>query len=223
MFNILIDTSVWLDIAEDQKLTPLLSVVEDLIKEGLINLIVPSIVIVEFNKNRSRVAKSSAKSLTTHFQLVKDAIRKADGDAKRKELVLSHLSDVDHRIPILGGAAEDTLERIEKLLASATPIEASDPTKGSNSFVSPSWRYCCYCPCADRRSVPYVSSQNHKWHMPRTCWLGDYHQFSKSRLAQSSTRFAQKRYRPRHMSFTERYIPSYIYRNSQSWIYSPRL
>lgn len=129
MFNILIDTSVWLDIAEDQKLTPLLSVVEDLIKEGLINLIVPSIVIAEFNKNRSRVAKSSAKSLSTHFQLVKDAIRKADGNAKRKELVLSHLSDVDHRIPILGGAAEDTLERIEKLLAFATPIEASDAVK----------------------------------------------------------------------------------------------
>lgn len=129
MFNILIDTSVWLDIAEDQKLTPLLSIVEDLIKEGLVNLIVPSIVIVEFNKNRGRVAKSSAKSLTTHFQLVKDAIRKADGDTKRKELVLSHLSDVDHRIPILGGAAEHTLERIEKLLASATAIEASDAVK----------------------------------------------------------------------------------------------
>lgn len=121
MFNVLIDTSVWLDLAEDQKLTPLLSIVEDLVEEGLMNLIVPRIVLVEFHKNRDRVAKSSAKSLSTHFQLLKDAIRKAHGDDKRKALVLSHLSDVDHRIPILGGAAEDTLERIEKLLASVTP------------------------------------------------------------------------------------------------------
>jgi hypothetical protein len=129
MFNVLIDTSVWLDLAEDQNQTPLLSVVEDLIKDGLMALIVPGTVITEFRNNRNRVAKSSAKSLSTHFQLVKDAIRKTDGDAKRKELVLSHLSDVDHRIPILGGAAEGTLERIDKMLASATVIEASDAVK----------------------------------------------------------------------------------------------
>ncbi|MEP6965051.1 MAG: PIN domain-containing protein [Polaromonas sp.] len=129
MFNVLIDTSVWLDLAEDQKQTPLLSVVEDLIEDGLLNLIVPGTVITEFRKNRDRVAKSSAKSLSTHFQLVKDAIRKTDGNAKRKELVLSHLSDVDHCIPILGGAATGTLARIDKLLASATVIEASDSVK----------------------------------------------------------------------------------------------
>lgn len=129
MFNVLIDTSVWLDLAEDQRQTPLLSVVEELINDGLLNLIVPGTVITEFRKNRSRVAKASAKSLSTHFQLVKDAIRKAGGDAKRKELVLSHLSDVDHRIPILGGAAEGTLERIDKILATAIVVEASDAVK----------------------------------------------------------------------------------------------
>ena len=129
MFNVLIDTSVWLDLAEDQKQTPLLSVIEDLINEGFLNLIVPGTVITEFRKNRSRVAKSSAKSLSAHFQLVKDAIRRADGDAKRKDLVLSHLSDVDHLIPILGGAAELTLERIEKMLAVATVLDASDAVK----------------------------------------------------------------------------------------------
>lgn len=129
MFNVLIDTSVWLDLAENQKQTPLLAVVEELIEDGLMTLIVPSTVIAEFRKNRDRVAKSSAKSLSTHFQLVKDAIRKTDGDAKRKELVLAHLSDVDHRIPILGGAAEGTLERIDKVFAAATAIEASDAVK----------------------------------------------------------------------------------------------
>ncbi|MFZ3174685.1 MAG: PIN domain-containing protein [Thiobacillus sp.] len=129
MFNVLIDSSVWLDLAEDQKQTRLLSVIEDLIKDGLLNLIVPSTVIIEFRKNRNRVAKASAKSLSTHFQLMKDAIRKADGDSKRKDLVLSHLSDVDHRIPIVGGAAEVTLERIDKILAAATVIKESDAIK----------------------------------------------------------------------------------------------
>jgi hypothetical protein len=129
MFNVLIDASVWLDLAGDQKQTPLLSVVEDLIKDGLMNLVVPNTLITEFRKNRNRVAKSSAKSLSTHFQVVKEAIRKVEGNAKRKELILSHLSDLDHRIPILGGAAEGILERIDKLLTTASVIEASDAVK----------------------------------------------------------------------------------------------
>jgi len=41
-------------------------------------------------------------------------------------VVLSHLDDVDHKIPIIGGAALDTLDRIEKLLASSPVIKASN-------------------------------------------------------------------------------------------------
>lgn len=129
MFNVLIDTSVWLDFAEDPKQTPLLDLLLELIAEGRVNLIVPRIVITEFRKNRSRVAKSSAKSLSTHFNLVKDAVRRADGNAKQKQAVLGYLSDVDHRIPIIGGAAEGTLARIDTALAAATCIEVSDRAK----------------------------------------------------------------------------------------------
>ncbi|SDX63190.1 hypothetical protein SAMN04515617_105154 [Collimonas sp. OK242] len=129
MFNILIDTSVWLDLAEDPKQTPLLNLLVELLSGGFMNILVPRIVINEFQKNRNRVAKSSAKSLSTHFNLVKDAIRKADGDKRQKDKVLGYLSEVDHRIPILGGAAEGTLARIDNILAAATVIEASDEIK----------------------------------------------------------------------------------------------
>lgn len=128
-FNVLIDTSVWLDLAEDQKQTPLLDILVDLVSEGRVKLLVPSIVVSEFHKNRSRVAKSSAKSLSTHFNLVKDAIRRADGDKKEKQKVLGYLSDVDHRIPLLGGVAEGTLARIDAILAEAISIDVSDKAK----------------------------------------------------------------------------------------------
>lgn len=129
MFNILIDTSVWLDFAQDDKQTPLLSVVEEMVKDGQINLLVPSIIVSEFRKNSPRVAKSSAKSLSTHFQLVRDAVRRYEGDPDKKEAVLSLLADVDHRIPLLGGAAEGTLGRINALLDKAAVIEPSDSAK----------------------------------------------------------------------------------------------
>jgi hypothetical protein len=129
MFNVLIDTSVWLDFAQDDKLTPLLTVVEEFVEEDQINLLVPSIVVDEFKKNSPRVAKSSAKSLSTHFQLVKDAVRRYEGDLDKKEAVLALLSDVDHRIPLLGGAAESTLKRIDALFSEAVIMVPSDSAK----------------------------------------------------------------------------------------------
>jgi hypothetical protein len=129
MFNILIDTCVWLDLAEDQRETPLLNLLVELASDGIVNILVPRIVVNEFRKNRNRVAKSSEKSLSTHFNLVKDAIRKAEGNKRQKEKILGYLSDVDHRIPIVGGAAEGTLTRIDKLLAATTIIEVSDEVK----------------------------------------------------------------------------------------------
>jgi hypothetical protein len=58
--------------------------------------------------------------------LVKDAVGKIGGDKRRVRLVLSHLDDVDHKIPIIGGAAVNTLDRIEKLLNASPIIEPSD-------------------------------------------------------------------------------------------------
>ncbi|MCI0350794.1 MAG: PIN domain-containing protein [Acidobacteriales bacterium] len=60
---------------------------------------------------------------------MKDAIRKVDGDSKQKDKVLEYLADVDHRIPLAGGAATGTLDRIETLLKAAIPIETSDEVK----------------------------------------------------------------------------------------------
>ncbi|HEM7892202.1 PIN domain-containing protein [Burkholderia cepacia] len=129
MFNVLIDTCVWLDLAEDTKQTPLLDAVEGLLKDRQMRLLVPRIVVDEFQKNRERVAKSSARSLSTHFNLVKGAIRRADGDKRQKSRVLDYLSNLDHRIPIMGGVAEAVLTRIAAILSECAVIETSDEAK----------------------------------------------------------------------------------------------
>lgn len=126
MFNILVDTCVWLDLAQDQKQSPLLLVVENMVESGLLRLLVPRIVLEEFRKNRTRVAKTSVRSLATQFQQVKEAVSKVGGDEQRTKELLAQLDDVNHRIPIIGGAAEGALDRIEKLLKVVTVIETSD-------------------------------------------------------------------------------------------------
>ncbi len=129
MFRILIDTCVWLDLAKDQKQVAVLGVVEEMVKRGMLSLIVPRVVLDEFRRNRERVAKENARSLSAHFRLVKEAVGKVPGDKRRTQVVLSHLDDVNHKIPILGGAAVGTLDRIENLLTASPIIEPSEAVK----------------------------------------------------------------------------------------------
>lgn len=129
MFNVLIDNCVWLEMAQDQKQTPLLLVVENMVQQDMLRLVVPRVVSDEFTRNRARVAQASARSLKGHVAQVKDAVNRVDGNARRKKALLAHLDDLNHRAPIVGGAAETTLTRIEKLLASVQLVEASDAAK----------------------------------------------------------------------------------------------
>lgn len=125
-FRLFIDTCVWLDLAKDPRQGPLLAVVEEMVKSGIVTLIVPRLLLEEFRKNRDRIAKESAKSLSAHFRLVKEAVGKIGGDKKKMAVVLSHLDDVDHKIPIFGGSAVGTLNRIESLLSGSVIIDPTD-------------------------------------------------------------------------------------------------
>jgi hypothetical protein len=129
MFRMLIDTCVWLDLTKDQKQVSVLGVVEEMVKRGMLSLIVPRVMLDEFRQNRERVAKESARSLSAHFRLVKEAVGKVAGDKRKTQVVLSHLDDVNHKIPILGGAAVETLDRIERLLTASPIIEPSEAVK----------------------------------------------------------------------------------------------
>lgn len=126
MFNVLIDTCVWLKLAEDHKHTPLLQVVQGAVAQKRMKLLVPRQVLDEFKKNRARVLKASERSFTGHLQEVRKAIAKVGGDKKKIDAVLAHLADVNHKLPQMGRPVEATLDAIEKLLAGSEVIELTD-------------------------------------------------------------------------------------------------
>lgn len=55
MFSILIDTCVWLDLAKDYQQQPIVTALEELIRLGDIELILPRTVLDEFARNKARV------------------------------------------------------------------------------------------------------------------------------------------------------------------------
>jgi predicted nucleic acid-binding protein len=74
MFRVLVDTSVWIDLAKDHREQPVIGALEALIEAREIALIVPQIVIDEFQRNRARVITETRRSLQSHFRLVREAV-----------------------------------------------------------------------------------------------------------------------------------------------------
>jgi hypothetical protein len=116
LFSILIDTCVWLDLAKDQKQQALLGVLEELIRQKCVGLILPSPILKEFARNKTRVVEECGQSLSSVLKRVKDLVDKV-GDPKRKRLVLDHLNDIE------------SVARIEALFKTATILEISDEAK----------------------------------------------------------------------------------------------
>ena len=128
MFNLLIDTCVWIELAKDYQQQPLLAALEQLVQHGQVSLTLPRTLIDEFGRNKARTITEGRQSLSNALKRVKDVVHKL-GDGKSKGLVIEQLNDVDHKLPALGESVIELVARIEKLFKTAPVIETSDAIK----------------------------------------------------------------------------------------------
>lgn len=128
MLKILVDTSVWLDLAKDYRQQTLLSCLEELIKQEEVELILPRIVLDEFARNRDRIIRESGQSLSSLFRRVKDTVDRF-GAEEKKVAALDQLNEIDHRVATLGEAADESIRQIERLFAASAVVETSDGVK----------------------------------------------------------------------------------------------
>ena len=110
--KLLVDTSVWLDLVKDYRLSAVLTAIEDLIAAGTIELIMPQIVLDEFARNRDRVVEQSRRSISSHIKRVREAVTEF-GEEDRRAATLRELSEVEQKIAMKGEVSRRTLERIE--------------------------------------------------------------------------------------------------------------
>ena len=126
--HLLIDTSVWLDLAKDYRQLPLLDALTTMVLADDVQLLLPQVVLDEYGRNKDRVLAESARSLSSHFKLVREAIVRLAPEEERAP-VLAQLNDVDHRIAVAGEAANEAIELIGTVFASTPPIETTDSMK----------------------------------------------------------------------------------------------
>jgi hypothetical protein len=126
--NLLIDTSVWLDLTKDTRHLPLLDALFAMTEAGEVALILPQIVVDEFARNRDRVMADSRRSLSSHFKRVREALVQFSPE-KGREAALKQINEVDHRIATGGEAVNEAVGLIEKLFSTTAPIAISEDIK----------------------------------------------------------------------------------------------
>lgn len=128
MFNLFIDTSVWLDLAKDYRQRPVIGTLEHLIKDRDVTILLPAIVAEEFAANKERVARESSQSLAATFRRVCEAVDEF-GHPDSKAALLDQLHDVDHRLGTLGEAVHASIARIETIMGGARQLETTETAK----------------------------------------------------------------------------------------------
>ena len=124
----MIDTCVWLDCAKDPNQYFLIDTLENLVRDKKIVLLVPRIILEEFNRNQERIAAENSKSIASVVGRLKDSLNRY-GDRQQKKKVLQALDNLAHKAPFIDEAATEILERIKNLLLSGQAIETSEKIK----------------------------------------------------------------------------------------------
>ena len=124
-WKLLVDSSVWLDLAKDHRLSAVLTAIEELIDARAIELIMPTIVLDEFARNRDKVVEQSRRSFSSHLKRVREAVAEF-GDEDNREVTLSELGEIEHKIAMKGGVSQQTLSRIETVMASCPAVAPSE-------------------------------------------------------------------------------------------------
>lgn len=123
--GVVLDTCVWLDLAQQHTNEPLLAALELLCRQYTIDLIVPQIVQDEFQRNKERVIRDSGKSLSGALKRARAAVW-SYGDPKKRDKAAEVLQDIDHRLNASIEVAAEAVKRIEKLFSEAIWCDSND-------------------------------------------------------------------------------------------------
>jgi len=128
MFRILLDTNVWIDLAGNFKEQPLLIVLDQLVRTGKAELIVPSVVKKEFGAKKEGTEKAAVQRAASAFSGAKSVVELL-GNSEEKELVKKMLADLGQKYPLMSEVPKHYVKRVQDLLDAGRQVEVSDGAK----------------------------------------------------------------------------------------------
>lgn len=130
MIHLLVDTSVWLDLARRRDGQKWIVPVRVLMFQKKLELLVPALVIDEFERNRERIEASMATSIADRFKLLKKDLDEYGGESRQHALDL--LDGLAHQVPFIGAMTTRNFNDIAELLREGRRL---DPTEGDYARV----------------------------------------------------------------------------------------
>ncbi len=121
MLHLLVDTSTWLDLAKRRDGQRLIVPIRVLGFQGRLDILVPQVVIDEFERNRPKVESSMTSEVSQRFKLIRRDLVQY-GIEQRTE-ALEMIDQLAHQVPLIGAMTTRNFEEIREQIDRGTRIE----------------------------------------------------------------------------------------------------
>lgn len=130
MLHLLIDTSTWLDLSKRRDGQRWIVAVRALVYQGQVELLVPAVIVDEFERNRDRVETSMTSTVAQRFKLMKQDL--GDYGGSDYEQALEVIEGLSHEVPLIGAMTTRNFKEVLELLKEGRQLV---PTDGERNNV----------------------------------------------------------------------------------------
>lgn len=127
MLHLLVDTSTWLDLAQRRDGQRWIVAMRVLIHQEALELLVPLVVLDEFDRNRERVEAKMTSSITQRFKMIRQDLMDYGGDDDAHAVGV--IDDLSRHLPLVGAMTTRNFTEIRDLLASGRQVAATHEEK----------------------------------------------------------------------------------------------
>ena len=124
MLHLLVDTSTWLDLAKRRDGQRWIVAIRVLVNQAALELLVPSVVIDEYERKRARVEASMTAGIEQRFKLIKQDLDEYGGTDYEQALKL--IDELAHEVPLIGAMTTRNFDEVLDLLRAGRPLQATD-------------------------------------------------------------------------------------------------
>jgi hypothetical protein len=124
MLHLLVDTSTWLDLCKRRDGQRWIVALRALGNQGEVELLVPRLVIDEFERNRDRIKTSMTASVAQRFKLIKQDLDDYGGADQARALKI--IGELAHHVPLIGAMTTRNFDEVLELLRAGRDIEPGD-------------------------------------------------------------------------------------------------
>lgn len=120
VLRLLIDTSVWLDLAKRRNGQRWIVSLRLLVFQGQLELLVPTTVVEEYERNRPRVETAVTSAVLDRFRQLRADVHEFGGSERQR-----WLEEMSFQVPLVSSSLMQNFSEINSLLQSGTRLEPS--------------------------------------------------------------------------------------------------